>query len=57
MVRDTTLAIGSGCPEADALGADNLSENRGGINLENEDNGQTGTNNRKCGNLTIPVEC
>jgi len=38
MVRDTTLAMGRGSPEADDLGADNLSENRGGINLKNEDN-------------------
>jgi len=31
--------MGSGCPEADALGVDNLSENRGDINLKNEDSG------------------
>lgn len=34
IVRDTTLASGNGSPEADTFGADNLSENRGGINLK-----------------------
>lgn len=42
-VRDTTLARGRGWLEADVLGADNLSENRGDINLNNEDKWVTKT--------------
>lgn len=34
IVRDTTLAGGNGSPEAETLGADNLSENRGANNLQ-----------------------